>query len=321
MSRSGILITGANGFVGRALTHHLLDADRPVNCAMRSDNMPDDGGGRKILVSSVDAHTDWADALSGCAVVIHLAARVHVMNDSASDPLAEFRKTNVEGTLNLARQATAAGVKRFIFISSIKVNGEQTLPGQSFTEADAAAPQDAYGQSKYEAEQGLMSIARQTGMEVVIIRPPLIYGAGVKANFASMLNYVKRGVPLPLGAIHNKRSFVYLGNLLSLIERCIDHPAAANQVFLVSDGNDLSTTALLRSCAAALGVKARLLPVPQGLIELCATMLGKKAVAQRLCGNLQVDISKARTVLGWTPPVSVADGLRATVIDLFKMDK
>jgi len=212
-------------------------------------------------------------------------------------------------------------VKRFIFISSIKVNGEQTLPGQPFTETDAAAPQDAYGQSKYEAEQGLMSIARQTGMEVVIIRPPLIYGAGVKANFASMLNYVKRGVPLPLGAIHNKRSFVYLGNLLSLVECCVDHPAAANQVFLVSDGNDLSTTALLRCCAATLGVKARLLPVPQGLIELCATMLGKKAVAQRLCGNLQVDISKARIVLGWSPPVSVADGLRATVIDLFKMDK
>jgi nucleoside-diphosphate-sugar epimerase len=321
VSRSGILITGANGFVGQALTHHLLDAGWSVSCAMRSDSMLDSEISRKITVPSVDGHTDWTDALSGCAVVIHLAARVHVMNDSASDPLTAFRKTNVEGTLNLARQASAAGVKRFIFISSIKVNGEQTLPGQPFTEADAAKPQDAYGQSKHEAEQGLMSIARQTGMEVVIIRPPLIYGAGVKANFASMLDYVKRGMPLPLGAIHNKRSFVYLGNLLSLIECCVEHPAAANQVFLVSDGNDLSTTELLRCCAAALGVKSRLLPVPQGLIEFCAVMLGKKAVAQRLCGNLQVDISKARSLLGWTPPVSVADGLQSTVIDLFKMDK
>jgi len=321
VSLSRILITGANGFVGRALTHHLLSKGWQVSCVMRSDSMLHDEVDRKIILPSIDERTVWAEALSGCAVVIHLAARVHVMNDHASDPLVEFRKTNVEGTLNLARQAAEAGVKRFIFISSIKVNGEQTLPGLPFTEADTAKPQDAYGQSKYEAEQGLMAIARKTGMEVVIIRPPLIYGAGVKANFASMLNYVKRGMLLPLGAIHNKRSFVYLGNLLSLIECCIGHPAAANQVFLVSDGNDLSTTALLRCCAAAMGVKARLLPVPQGVIEFFATMLGKKAVAQRLCGNLQVDISKARAVLGWTPPVSVADGLQATVIDLFKMDK
>jgi len=321
VNRSRVLITGANGFVGRALTHYMLEKGWPVTCAVRSDDSPDDGRARKVILPAMDECTAWSDALSGCGVVIHLAARVHVMNDSAADPLAEFRKTNVEGTLNLARQAAAAGVKRFVFISSVKVNGEQTLPGQAFTEADAARPQDAYGQSKYEAEQGLMAIAGQTGMEVVIIRPPLIYGAGVKANFASMLDYVKRGIPLPLGAIHNKRSFVYLGNLLSLIECCADHPAAANQVFLVSDGNDLSTTALLRGCATALGIEARLLPVPQGLIAFCAAILGKKAVAQRLCGNLQVDISKARTVLGWAPPVSVADGLRATVVDLFKMDK
>lgn len=321
MSRSRVLITGANGFVGRALTHYLLGKGWPVTCAMRSDDMPTAGVTRKVILPAMDERTVWAEALSECSVVVHLAARVHVMNDSAADPLAEFRKTNVEGTLNLARQAAAAGVKRFVFMSSVKVNGEQTLPGQAYTEASTASPQDAYGQSKYEAEQGLIAIAGQTGMEVVIIRPPLIYGAGVKANFASMLNYVKRGIPVPLGAIHNKRSFVYLGNLLSLIECCVDHPAAANQVFLVSDGNDLSTTALLCSCAAALGVNARLVPVPQRLIELCAALLGKKAVAQRLCGNLQVDISKARTLLGWVPPVSVADGLRATVIGLLEMDK
>jgi len=206
-------------------------------------------------------------------------------------------------------------VKRFIYISSVKVNGEHTEIGKPFLEEDAANPQDAYGFSKFEAEQGLLKIAQKTGMEVVIIRPPLVYGVGVKANFASMMLAVKRGIPLPLGAIRNKRSFVYVGNLVSFILCCVDHPSAANQVFLVSDGCDLSTTELLRGCAAALGVKSRLLPVPQRLIELGAAMLGKRDVAQRLCGNLQVDITKARTLLGWTPPVSVADGLKATALD------
>jgi nucleoside-diphosphate-sugar epimerase len=223
---------------------------------------------------------------------------------------------NVDGTLNLASQAVKAGVKRFIFLSSIKVNGESTEIGTPFVEAGSASPEDAYGLSKLEAEQGLFNIAQETGMEVVVIRPPLVYGAGVKANFASMLRVVKRGFPLPLGAIHNQRSFVYVGNLVSFILRCIDNPAAANQVFLVSDGHDLSTTALLQACAVALGVKSRLIPVPQRLIEMGARLMGKRSVAERLCGNLQVDISKAHRLLDWTPPVSVSEGLKATVLHL-----
>ena len=186
------------------------------------------------------------------------------------------------------------------------------MPGQTFKESDMANPQDAYGLSKFEAEQGLLSIAQETGMEVVIIRSPLVYGQGVKANFASMMRVVKRGIPLPLGAIHNSRSFVYVGNLVSLITTCMYHPEAANQVFLVSDGCDLSTPQLLQACATALGVKSRLWRVPQRFIEGFAVLVGKRDVAQRLCGNLQVDITKARSLLGWTPPISVADGLKAT---------
>ena len=321
MNRSEILITGANGFVGRCLTQHLVSEGLSVSCAIRTDTMLDAQVARKILIPSIDGQTDWTEALSGQGVVIHLAARVHVMNDTSIDPLAEFRRINVEGTLNLARQAANAGVKRLIFISSVKVNGEHTEAGKPFVEDAAPNPQDAYGISKLEAEQGLLKIAQETGMEVVVIRPPLVYGAGVKANFASMMRAVKCGIPLPLGAIHNKRSFVYVGNLVSMIMRCIDHPAAANQVFLVSDGHDLSTTELLRCCAVALRVKARLLPVPQKFIEVCANLLGKRAVAQRLCGNLQLDITKASTMLGWTPPFSVADGLQVTAIDLLNTDK
>ena len=308
-----ILVTGANGFVGKSLCKALLSQGQALRAVVRVANARADDV-EQVVVGSIDAATDWSIALRDVSIVIHLAARVHVMNDSAIDPLAEFRKTNVAGTLHLAKQAAKAGVKRFIFISSIKVNGEQTIKNKPFSETDTANPQDAYSVSKYEAEQGLMRIAEATAMEVVIIRPPLVYGAGVKANFATMMRAVKQGIPLPFGAIHNKRSFVYAGNLVNLILRCVDHPAAANQTFLVSDGQDISTTELLRGCADALGVKARLLPVPQKLVEVCATIIGKRDVAQRLCGNLQVDISKARTLLGWAPPISVADGLKATAL-------
>ncbi len=313
MSSGLILITGASGFVGNVLCQHLLNANYSIRASSRRAFTHDSRLGLKIYsgLESPDAG-DYKELLSGVQTVIHLAARVHIMKDSSKDPLAEFRKVNVDGTLKLARHAASAGVKRFIFLSSVKVNGEQTEEGKSFTEDCNPSPQDAYGQSKYEAEQGLLKIAQETGMEVVIIRPPLVYGAGVKANFASMMETVRRGIPLPLGSIHNQRSFVYLGNLISLIECCIHHTAAVNQVFLVSDGHDLSTTELLRNCAAALGVKSWLLPMPQWLIEGCARLLGKQAVAQRLCGNLQVDISKARRMLGWTPPFSVADGLKQT---------
>ncbi len=309
-----ILVTGVSGFVGQALIKALK---------LRDANLV--GIGRQLIASLTDVffaipnfseQSAWQTPLVGCDLVIHLAARVHVMKDKASNPLEEFRKVNVDGTLALAEEAAKAGVKRFIYISSVKVNGEATELNKPFTEQDTANPQDAYAVSKYEAEQGLLLIAQQTGMEVVIIRPPLIYGPGVKANFASMLRAVKRGIPLPLGAINNKRSFVYVGNLVSLIEHCIDYPAAKNQVFLVSDGHDLSTTELLQECAVALKVQSRLVPVPQNLIEGFAAFFGKQSVAQRLCGNLQVDISKAHALLGWKPPIPVADGLKVTALAL-----
>jgi UDP-glucose 4-epimerase len=232
------------------------------------------------------------------------------MHDTAADPLTAFRAVNVEGTLNLARQAAAAGVKRFVFVSSVKVNGEATLPGQPFTADDAPAPLDAYGISKMEAEQALREIALQTGMEVVIIRPPLVYGPGVKANFAAMMRWLQRGVPLPLGAIHNQRSLVALDNLVDLIVTCLTHPAAANQTFLVSDGEDVSTTELLRRMGRAMGRPARLIPVPVSWLKLAAALVGKRDVAQRLCGSLQVDIEKTRRLLGWTPPLTLDQGLK-----------
>ncbi|NOU39998.1 MAG: SDR family oxidoreductase [Methylotenera sp.] len=310
-----VLITGATGFVGKVLCAELFSQGHEIRAAVRTKVAPIENV-EMTMVGEIDRGTDWSSALRDIDVVIHLAARVHVMHDTVVDPLAEFRKVNVDGTLNLAHQAARAGVKRFIFISSIKVNGEHTEADKPFKESDVANPQDAYGVSKFEAEQGLLKILPETGMEVVVIRPPLIYGTGVKANFSSMMRAVKRGIPLPLGAIRNKRSFVYVGNLVSLITTCIDHPAAVNQVFLVSDGHDLSTTELLSACAVALDVKPRLLPVPQKLIEVGAAMLGKQAVAQRLCGNLQVDMTKARTLLGWVPPFSVEQGLKATALGL-----
>ena len=216
----------------------------------------------------------------------------------------------MQGTLNLARQAAAAGVRRFVFVSSIKVNGEVTQLGRPFTADDAPAPLDAYGVSKMEAEEGLRAIASQTGMEVVIVRPALVYGPGVKANFAAMMRWLRRGVPLPLGAIHNQRSLVALDNLVDLIVTCLTHPAAANQTFLVSDGEDVSTTELLRRMGQALSRPARLIPVPVSWLKLAAAMVVKPDVAQRLCASLQVDIEKTRRLLGWTPPLSLDEGLR-----------
>ena len=310
-----ILVTGANGFVGKSLCSALFSQGEAVRAVVRVANARADDF-EQVVVGSVDAATDWSAPLRDIDVVIHLAARVHVMNDSAIDSLAEFRKVNVAGTLNLAKQAAKAGVKRFIFISSIGVNGNATDLDHPFTAEYTPNPHDPYCVSKYEAELGLRNIAKETGLEVVIIRPPLIYGYDAPGNFKKIINALVKRLPLPLGAIHNKRSFVYVGNLVSLILRCIDHPAAANQVFLVSDGQDISTTELLRGCAEALDVKARLLPVPQKLVEVCATIIGKRDVAQRLCGNLQVDISKAHNLLNWTPPISVADGLKATASGL-----
>jgi len=245
---------------------------------------------------------------------------VHLMQDTAADPLTEFRRTNVDLTLNLARQAAAAGVRRFVFVSSIKVNGEVTPVGQPFNAEDQPRPTDPYGISKHEAELGLLKLATETEMDVVIIRPVLVYGQGVKANFHSMMHWLLKGVPLPLGALPNRRSFLALGNLADLIAICVHHPAAGNQIFLASDGQDLSISGLLRHAGAALGKSARLIPVPVMVLRAGARLVGQEAVMQRLCDSLQVDITKTRRVLGWRPPVRVDDALKETAKH-FRQDK
>jgi nucleoside-diphosphate-sugar epimerase len=306
-----VLVTGAGGFVGRPLLLQLTSTRNvtAVGCLRRAAKFAEVTA-PLMVVGDMTVQTDWSDVLTGVQVVVHTAARVHVMIDKAEDPLKAFRAVNVDGTLNLARQAAAASVKRSVFISSVKVNGEFTSAGQVFNENEVPNPQDAYSQSKLEAEEGLRQISAETGMEVVIIRPPLVYGPGVKANFAALMRAVQKGYPLPLGAVHNQRSLVALDNLVDFIITCINHPNAANQTFVVSDGQDLSTTELLKGMAKAAGVPSRLVPVPVWALQTAATVLGKGEVIQRLCGNLQVDISKARNLLGWTPPISVEEGLR-----------
>ncbi len=303
-----VMVTGASGFVGKALCSALLLKAIPIT---RVNRAPDTLA--SVVVGDMDGTTDWSLALQQCTVVVHLAARVHVMNDTAPDPLAAYRRTNVDGTMALARQAAAAGVRRFIFISSVKVNGESSPQGQPFLADDVPAPQDPYGRSKMEAEQGLRQLAAHTGLQVVIIRPPLVYGPGVGANFAALLRAVRRGLPLPLGAIHNQRSLVALDNLVDLIITCVTHPAAANQTLLVSDGQDLSTAELVRALAQAAGVRVYLPKVPARLLLAAASLLGKRDVVSRLCSSLQVDISKTRCLLAWAPPLSVPEGLRRAV--------
>lgn len=310
MMSHSVLLTGASGFVGKAVMEDLLARNYSVIAALRNVPVDLDPRVEAIRFGSLDATTDWMPALSSVQTIIHCAARVHIMNDTEADPLAAFRTVNVEGTLNLARQAHQAGVKRFVFVSSIKVNGEGTIKGRAYTADDVPAPVDPYGVSKQEAEDGLRALARETGLEVVIVRPVLVYGPGVKANFLAMMRWLDKEVPLPFGAINNRRSLVALCNLVDLVVTCVEHPAAANQTFLVSDGEDLSTTSLLRRMAAALDKRARLLPVPSVLLELGANLLGKRSLSQRLCGSLQVDIEKNRSLLGWTPPYSVDDALR-----------
>lgn len=288
-----IFVTGSTGFIGSALMRRLDYAKQFVVSAASRD----------CLFSPV--------SLYGIETIVHLAARVHIMQDSSSEPLMEFRKVNTEGTLNLARQAASAGVKRFIFLSSVKVNGEgKEIP---YRETDSPSPQDAYAVSKHEAEVGLREISERTGIEVVIIRPPVVYGPGVKANFQRLMQAVKRGIPLPLGAIDNRRSLVALPNLLDFILACIEHPAAANETFLVSDGQDLSTTELIIRLGQAMNRPARLIPIPISVLKVGGLLLGKSSVAERLCDSLRVDITKAQKLLGWVPPVSVEEGLRRTV--------
>lgn len=309
-----VLLTGASGFVGKATLAEAKQRDIfvvPVFRSLELANTFDYASANCAVISSLLADTNWQEALLGIDVVIHCAARVDVLNEMEVDPLVVFRSINLEGTLNLARQAALAGVKRFIFLSSIKVNGERTQPGSPYRASDLAAPEDAYGISKAEAEAGLRQLSFETGMEVVIIRPPLVYGLGVKGNFSSLLRWVARGLPLPLGsATTNRRSLVGLDNLVDLILTCVDHPRAANQTLLVSDGEDLSTADLLRRIGKALNRPARLIPVPVSILIIASRLLGKSSIAQRLLGSLQVDISKTCTLLNWKPPVSVDEGLR-----------
>ncbi len=306
-------MTGASGFIGGAV---LCRLNREGAVAARGTvrrhplNIP--ASIELAVVGDLGPQTNWTHALEGVDAVVHTAARVHVMRESALDPLAEFRRVNVSGTLALARQAAAAGVSRFVFISSVKVNGEGTVPGRPYTATDGPAPVDPYGVSKLEAEQGLFEVTGETQMRVSIIRPVLVYGPGVKGNFLTLMRWVHKGIPLPLGAIHNQRSLVSLENLIDLIVTCLDHPAAPGRVFMVSDGEDLSTTALIRRVAAALGRPARLVPVPAAGLLALARVLGKGDVAQRLCGSLQVDINSTRELLGWSPPVSVDHALKET---------
>lgn len=308
-----VAITGATGFAGGALLRYLSQSpEYALRVAVRGAYSTADHSAEIVNIHSIEPDSSWGSFVNGANVVVHAAARVHAMNDTAANPEAEYLRVNVAGTLNLAEQAAAAGVERFIFISSIKVNGEATETGLPFTADQAVNPSDPYGVSKARAEEGLREIAARTGMEVVIIRPVLVYGPGVKANFLSMMRWLDKGIPLPLGAIHNKRSLVALDNLVDLIATCIHHPAAANQTFLVSDGNDLSTTELLQHMARSLDKPARLLPVPMWMLKVAAAAVGKVSFSQRLCGSLQVDIGKTCTMLGWTPPVRVEDAMKAT---------
>jgi len=314
-----ILVTGASGFVGGALCASLVNHS-PLRISVRDKSKTELFANVDIFEASISPDQDWSPSLSGVSAVIHCAARVHVMSEEAADPLFEFRRVNVDGTLNLARQASEAGVRRFVFISSIKVNGECTDLGHPFTADQIPAPSDPYGVSKYEAEMGLRALSEETGMEVVIIRSPLVYGPGVKANFLSMMNWLWRGIPLPLGGVtKNRRSFVFIDNFVSMIIACINHTAAANQTFLVSDDEDLSTSGLLECMALALGLPSKLIAVPTALITLGAKLIGRPDISQRLCGSLQVDIRKTKDLLGWSPPVSVDEGLRKTASHFLKI--
>lgn len=309
-----ILVTGANGFIGQALCPALQRRGHAVRKAVRNRHAASHSGAQEgtIALGNIDEHTDWSRALQGVDAVIHLAARVHVMQESAGDPLAAFRRVNVAGTEHLARAAAAVGVKRLVYVSSIKVNGEETAPDGKFSEDGAPAPQDPYGVSKLEAEQALHRVAAETGLEVVIVRPPLVYGPGVKGNFRQMLKVLGSGVPLPLASVRNLRSLVYVENLADALIACTTHPAAAGQIYLVSDGEDISTPALVRALGTALGKPAWLLPLPARLLKTLARLAGKAAQVDRLLGSLRVDSGKIRSQLEWMPPHTLQQGLQAT---------
>jgi nucleoside-diphosphate-sugar epimerase len=303
-----VLVTGANGFIGRALCGVLAASGRRVRKAVR---MPVPGLPDAVVVGDIGPDTDWRTALEGVSGVVHLAARTHVLRETATDPLAAYRKINVSGTERLARSAAAGGIRRLVIVSSVKVSGERTEE-RPFTEDGAPRPEDAYGVSKWEAEQSLSRIAAETGLEVVALRPPLVYGPGVKGNFLRLMNLVARGVPLPLGAVDNRRSLIYTGNLAGAIVKALDAPQAAGRTYLVSDGEDVSTPDLVRGLARALGVKPRLLSLPLSALDLGARLAGRRAEFVRLTSSLQVDSSRIRRELDWRPPFTLAQGLELT---------
>jgi UDP-glucose 4-epimerase len=313
-----ILITGANGFLGR----HLVGALEALNLSIIDRSATNSNPNHRYVQAEINSNDDYSNAISGCSTVIHCAARVHIMNDSVNNVLELYREVNTRGTANLARQAVKAGVKRFVFVSSIKVNGEGTTQDKPFTSTDDQSPEDVYGVSKAEAEQQLFAIGKEAGMEIVVIRPTLVYGPGVKANFASLLNLVSKGIPLPFGCIKdNRRSLVSVTNLVDLIVTCIDHPKAANQTFLVSDGNDVSTSEMVLQMAIALDKPKWQLPVPKWCYKLAGKLLGKQDMVDRLLGSLQVDITHTKRTLDWTPPQSLEGGFKETAQAFYKSKK
>lgn len=307
---TNVMLTGATGFLGQHICSNVyLEQQIFLTTVYRSEMPPNSDN--SFMVSSLDADTNWEEALKAQDVVIHAAARAHIMKDESLDPLSEYCKVNVDGTLNLAKQAAKSGVKRFIYISSIKVNGESTQPGKLFHAYDTPTPEDPYGESKAEAEAGLLKIGAESGMEIVIIRPPLVYGKGVKGNFASLLKLTLKRLPLPLGGIRNKRSLVSVQNLVDLIIRCIDHPNAANQIFLVSDGDDVSTPDLIWRLGIAANKPSRIIYFPVSLMRFVAKFIGKESAVDRLTGSLQVDITHTKETLNWTPPLTLDEGLKS----------
>ena len=313
------LITGASGFVGRSLCVEAIRRGLCVRGAVRSPH-PLPAGVEPAIAGPIDGKTDWTDVLKDVDVVIHLAARVHVMHETAGDPLAEFLEVNLHGTANLARQAAQAGVKRLVYVSSIKVNGEST-EAHPFSESDNPNPQDPYAVSKWQAEQALQQIAQETGLEAVIVRPPLIYGPGVKGNFISLLAAVDKGIPLPLASVRNKRSLIYLGNLADALIVCASHPAAAGKTYLVRDGEDVSMPELVRQMAISLEKPARLFPLPVGLLRGLGSLFGKLASVERVVGSLRVNDDLIRKELGWKPRFTLQQGLQATALWYSKINK
>jgi nucleoside-diphosphate-sugar epimerase len=306
-----ILVTGADGFVGSALCPVLNAAGYATRRAVRRVSENDQADEQTVSVGEIDGSMDWAGALQDVEVVVHLAARTHVLRETNPDPLAAYRHVNVEGTRRLAEQAVAAGVRRLVFLSSVKVNGERTT-GRPYTEDDMPHPEDAYGTTKREAEQALRAIERKTGLEVVILRSPLVYGPGVKGNFLRLIKVVASGWPLPLASIRNRRSMIYVGNLVDAILACVRAPAVAGRIYLLSDGADMSTPELIRALARALRVTPRLVPFPPSLLMLGASLFGRRDEAVRVLGSLQVDSSRISQELGWRPPYTMEEGLAET---------